>query len=186
MTMFQFSRRRLTVFLLGLVALSAVVLSLATRDSADAQKARPQVIRAAAAPSTNVAADDPVLQKLAQDSPKLDLDRAVLVLDDAAGKAWATTAADGQVCVIERPAVTTGTAPVVTSRFGCRDAKVAAEEGVVAGVPGHWIGLAPSAAVKVSSGSLQPQSGAVRVDPAAKSVTLDGHTTALAAAPQTR
>ena len=183
MIMQRIPRRSASLLGLATLLVLAVIVVAGSHGKANAKKATKNTVRVAATPATDVAAEDPVLQQLQKSNPRLNLDQAVLVLNDAAGRVWATMASDGEMCLIERPSETSADGPVVTSRFGCRDSDVAAREGVVVGIPGRWVALGPSASRDVANHAIRQGRGAVRVAADASSVTLDGHTTELVPAP---
>ncbi|HEY4093955.1 MAG TPA: hypothetical protein VGM33_00495 [Baekduia sp.] len=90
-----------------------------------------------------IAAEIPDIQALGRNKPDLDLIDARNVITDDEGTVWLTTTTDGDVCLIEKPAKQEGALVPVVSRFSCRTVADVAKGGIVAGVPGHWYGVAP-------------------------------------------
>jgi hypothetical protein len=150
-TMFKSIRLRATVavcaILIVTVALAVIVMSASGPGTERASAATP--FSALDRPSRgDTAASNPALQKLRAFNPKLELVGAVQVLANSSGTVWLTRSTVGDVCLIEQPI---DDPHGVKARFGCRDAGVAASEGIVAGVPGHWYGVAPDSAPSVSA-----------------------------------
>lgn len=171
-------------WLLALVAITAALLLFHTleRDNAiaqsDASLAPPEYV---SKPVNDVAADDPLVQALHREEPQLDLEHAVLGLKDSEGNVWSTRSRDGDVCLIER---TTGTPnEASTAGWMCRTPADVAKDGIVVGVPGHWIGLAPAPSSVVTAttsdgarSAIQPTvKGVFRLPKDAIAVTIAGH-----------
>lgn len=120
------------------------------------------------------AASDPALQQLQRHNPKLNLDSARVVLSDASGTVWLTTATDGDICLVER----VGDSSFIASRFSCRHADDVATQGIIGGVPGHFYGAVPDDINKVSAHvgardvALTVSRNAFRVPPDAASVKV--------------
>lgn len=132
------------------------------------------------------ASEDENLRRLAANAPKLRLDAARQVLSDSRGTLWVTRAKNGDVCVMESVSDSAAesaarTNPfIVRSRFSCKSAELAAEQGVIAGVPGNFHGIAPDDASVVARSNGQAQAvrlenNAFRVPPDASSVVVGDH-----------
>jgi hypothetical protein len=149
--MFKSTRLRATVAICATltvaVALAVTVMSASGPGTEPASAATPFPALDRANPGQS-AASNPALQKLHDFNPKLELVGAVQVLANSSGTVWLTRSTTGDVCLIEQP---TDDPHGVKARFGCRDAAVAASEGIVAGVPGHWYGVTPDSAPNVSA-----------------------------------
>jgi hypothetical protein len=131
------------------------------------------------------ASADPELRALQADYINLQLVGAVRVIDDADGTIWLSHSTAGELCVIEEPA---DTSSGVSSRFGCRDASVAAQEGVVAGIPGHWYGVVPdgvpvSAIVRGAKSQVRIEDNAFRLPSDASGVVVGTTQSSLAGPP---
>jgi hypothetical protein len=132
-------------WLLALVAIAAALLLSRPLEGdnaiaqSDSSLAPPAYVNT---PINDVAADDPLVQALHREEPQLDLEHASLGLKDSEGNVWSTRSRDGDVCMIERTAGTPSEAS--TAGWMCRTPAAVAKAGIVGGVPGHWIGLAPA------------------------------------------
>jgi hypothetical protein len=175
------SRYAALAVLAASMLVGAVVLFAggSTPSSANASASVPAV----SAVSTR-ALDDPILQRLQAHQPSLNLESARQVIADSTGTVWVTKATDGEICLIEKPV---NNADGVTSRYSCRKASDVAQEGLIAGVPGHWYGLLPDGASSVTAEVAQKATAvavganAFRLPADASSVTILGKTVDLPA-----
>jgi hypothetical protein len=176
---------RILVLRSALVAIAAVVVGAVLVFAGGARTASANsAVSAAALPKPSGSASSvPALQKLQTFAPKLDLADAVQVLSNSTGTVWLTRSTSGETCLIEAPV---NDASGVGARFGCRDEAIAATEGIVAGVPGHWYGVVPensaqnpSATVNGKTEVLTVTNSAFWVPAEATSVTVGGQTVEL-------
>jgi hypothetical protein len=133
-------------------------------------------------PINDVAAQDPLVKRLHREAPALDIEHAVLAIKDANGNIWSTRSRDGDLCLIERTASSNGRAG--GGGWMCRHRAAVEHDGIVGGVPGHWIGLAPTPSSTVSATTADgtrhrietSSTGVFRLPATAISVTLGGST----------
>ena len=105
---------------------------------------------AGAAPSSPASPID-WLARLQQDHSGIDVANAMKAVADADGTIWVAPADDGNVCVIEEPINRGSGLSVVHLRFGCRERALVDREGLIAGAPGHWYGIAPRNGARVTA-----------------------------------